>query len=99
MLRRASYFGVAKDRTMETLIDGGVALDLPFSLTEGGPGTAFMKRVRLIHPELGAGSGRTALILMALTWVPLCVLCLIEGLAFGGVQLPFFLDIAAHARF
>jgi hypothetical protein len=84
---------------METLIDEDMRLDLPFSLTEGGPGSAFMKRVRLIHPEMGAGSVRTALILMALMWVPLCVLCLAEGLAFGGVKLPFFLDIAAHTRF
>ena len=74
-------------------------LDLGFSLTEGGPGTAFMKRLRLIHPELGASSARTALILMTLIWVPLCVLCLIEGVAFSGVKLPFFCDIAAHTRF
>ena len=36
---------------------------------------------------------------MALTWVPLCILCLFDGLAFSGVQLPFFYDIAAHTRF
>ncbi len=58
-----------------------------------------MKGLRLIHPALGAGSVGTALILMALTWVPLCVLCVIEGLAFSGVKLPFFYDIAAHTRF
>jgi len=75
------------------------ASDLAFSLTEGGPGTAFLKRLRLIHPELGASSARTALILMTLLWVPLCVLCLIEGVAFSGVKLPFFYDIAAHTRF
>jgi len=76
-----------------------VEMELAFSLTEGGPGTALMKRLRLIHPEMGAGSARTALILMALIWLPLCVLCLIEGLAFGGVKLPFFYDLAAHTRF
>lgn len=84
---------------MEIAGDSSAELSRAFSLTEGGPGTAFMKRLRLIHPELGAGSARTALILMALTWVPLCVLCLIEGLAFSGVKLPFFYDIAAHTRF
>src|SRR5260370_6352153 len=84
---------------MEMPGDSGAKLELAFSLTEGGPGTAFMRRLRLIHPELGASSGRTALILMALIWVPLCVVCLIEGLAFGGVKLPFFYDIAAHTRF
>jgi hypothetical protein len=70
-----------------------------FSLTEGGPGSAFMKRMHLVQPELGTGSARTALVLMALTWVPLFILCLLEGLAFSGVKIPFFYDIAAHTRF
>jgi hypothetical protein len=78
---------------------GNKGAQLDFSLTEGGPGTAFMERLHLIHPEMGIGSARTALILMALTWLPLCVLCLIEGLAFGSVKLPFFYDLAAHTRF
>ncbi len=73
--------------------------DLAFSLTEGGPGSAFMKRLRLVHPELGTGSARTALILMALTWLPLFILCLLEGLVFSGAKIPFFYDIAAHTRF
>jgi hypothetical protein len=84
---------------MEISGDKGAQLDLGFSLTEGGPGTAFMKRLRLIHPEMGAGSARTALILTALIWFPLCVLCLIQGLAFSGVKLPFFYDLAAQIRF
>ena len=74
-------------------------LSQSFTLTEGGPGAAFMKRIHLVHPERGAGLGRTALILMAITWVPLFVLCGFEGLLFGRVKMPFFYDIAAHARF
>jgi len=73
--------------------------NLTFSPTEGGPGEAFLKRVHLAHPQLGTGSPRTALVLMALTWLPLAVLCLVEGLAFGGVKIPFFYDIGAHTRF
>jgi hypothetical protein len=84
---------------MELSHDNGAALEMAFSLTEGGPGTAFMKRLRLVRPELGTGSARTAVILTALIWFPLCVLCLIEGLAFRGVKLPFFYDLAAHTRF
>jgi hypothetical protein len=72
---------------------------LQFSLTEGGPGFAWLKRLRLIHPEMGTGSLRAAVVLMAVTWIPLFVLCLIEGLAFGGVKIPFMFDIAAHTRF
>jgi hypothetical protein len=74
-------------------------LSQSFTLTEGGPGAAFMKRLHLIHQEWAVGLGRTALILMALTWVPLFVLCVFEGLAFGRVKIPFFYDIAAHTRF
>jgi hypothetical protein len=70
-----------------------------FSLTEGGPGTAFMMRLRLIHPKMGTGSPRAALILMALTWLPLAILCVAEGLAFRNVAIPFFYDIAAYTRF
>jgi len=84
---------------MEPLETDSAGLNLAFSLTEGGPGTAFMKRLRLIHPELGMGSARTALILMALTWLPLAGLCLLEGLAFGRVEIPFFKDIGAQTRF
>jgi hypothetical protein len=74
--------------------------DFPeLSLIEGGPGNALMKRLRLIRPELGAASGRTAIILALLTWLPLLVLSLIEGLAFGGAKIPFLYDLAAHARF
>jgi hypothetical protein len=69
------------------------------SLMEGGPGDALMKRLRLIRPEFGAASERTAIILAALTWLPLLVFSLIEGLALGGARIPFFYDLAAHARF
>lgn len=31
--------------------------------------------------------------------MPLLVLCVFEGLAVGGVKIPFLYDIAAHARF
>ena len=52
-----------------------------------------------MHPELGTGAGRTALILMALTWAPLFVLCLLQGSAFSGVKIPFVYDLAAYTRF
>jgi hypothetical protein len=76
------------------------ANELPeLSLIEGGPGDALMKRLRLIRPEFGTASARTAIILAVVTWLPLLVLSLIEGLALGGARIPFFYDIAAHTRF
>ena len=69
------------------------------SLMEGGPGDALMKRLRMIRPEIGSASARTAIILSAITWLPLLVLSVIEDLAVGGAKIPFFYDIAAHTRF
>ena len=69
------------------------------SLMEGGPGDALMKRLRLIRPELGAASARTAIILAAVTWLPLLMFSLIEGLALSGATIPFLYDIAAYVRF
>jgi hypothetical protein len=45
-----------------------------FAPMEAGPGTAFAKRLRLVHPKLGAYPIRTAAILVALIWLPLFVL-------------------------
>ena len=84
---------------MESVNLGGAELNQSFTFTEGGPGAALIKRLRLIHLDLTADLGRTSLILAALTWVPLFVLCMFEGLAFGRVKIPFFYDIAAHTRF
>ena len=70
-----------------------------FSPMEAGPGTSFAKRLRLVHPQLGASSIRTAAILVASTWLPLFALSWMEGLAFGRVKIPFCYDIAAHVRF
>jgi hypothetical protein len=36
---------------------------------------------------------------MTVAWLPLFVLCLFEDLLFGRVHVPFFYDIATHARF
>jgi hypothetical protein len=69
------------------------------SLIEGGPGNALMKKLRLIRPEIGSASARTAIILAAVTWLPLLVLSVIEGLALRGARIPFLYDIAAHTRF
>jgi hypothetical protein len=84
---------------MESVNSDSAELSQSFTLTEGGPGAAFMKHLRLVHPERGAGPGRIALVLMAFSWVPLFVICMAEGVAFGRVKIPFAYDIAAYTRF
>lgn len=76
------------------------ATELPdLSLMERGPGDVLMRRLRLIRPELGTASARTAMILVALTWLPLLIFSVVGGLAVGGAKIPFLYDIAAHTRF
>jgi len=58
-----------------------------------------MKKLRLIRPEFGAALARTAVLPGAVTWLPLLVLSVIEGLAVGGARIPFLCDLAAHVRF
>jgi hypothetical protein len=66
------------------------ATEFPRTLVDrGGPGNALMKRLRLIRPELGGASGRTAIILASITWLPLLTFSLIEGLALGGIPLLY----------
>ena len=75
-----------------------VADDLPpLLLTEGGPGDAVLRRLGL--RPLGVGARRTAMILAAVSWVPLLVLSAIQGVAIDGRQIPFLYDLAAHVRF
>ena len=68
-------------------------------ITEGGPAHALLQRLKVARPEPRSDLARTALVLAAVTWVPLCMLSLLEGLAFGRITIPFFKDLAVHVRF
>jgi hypothetical protein len=69
----------------------------PLLLTEGGPGDALLRRLKL--QPLGLGTRRTAVALAAVTWTPLLILSAIHGVAVSGPQIPFLYDLAAHVRF
>ena len=55
-------------------------------------------RTRLVVPPR-ALLGRRIVALVALTWLPLVVLCLVAGTALGGVDLPLSRDLVVHVRF
>jgi hypothetical protein len=68
-------------------------------LTEGGPTYRIEKRLGLIR-EQSPRVVRRALLSIFLTWVPLLVLCLLQGTAFGHtVAIPFLRDYSAYSRF
>jgi hypothetical protein len=67
------------------------------SLFEGGPTHRLMVRAGLAKkrlPELIRG----AIVLATFAWLPMLLFAASEGLAVGGVPVPFLLDFGAHAR-
>ena len=69
-----------------------------FSLVLGGPMFQFLVRSRLTTPALEFVKRRIVFISM-LAWLPLLLLSLVNGKAWGGVGLPFLYDIEMHVRF
>jgi hypothetical protein len=70
---------------------------LDFSLVLGGPLFQILVRSRLATPALGLMKRRIIFFSM-FAWLPLLLLSLVEGKAWGGVGLPFLYDIEKHAR-
>jgi len=68
-----------------------------FSLVLGGPLYQMYLRSGLVRPPADL-VGRRILAFIAVAWLPLAVLTLAGGTAFGGAQLPFAADLAAHTR-
>lgn len=69
-----------------------------FSLFLGGPLFQLLMRLRLATPSLGFLKKRIIYITLFL-WLPLLLLSLIEGKAWGNVGVPFLFDMEAQARF
>ncbi len=73
--------------------------DREFSLVLGGPLYQLFRRANLAGDALEL-LWRRIVMLSAVTWVPLLLLSLVSGHAFGGdVEIPFLTDIEAHIRF
>ena len=68
-----------------------------FSLVLGGPLYQLWRRTRLAGDALQL-MRRRIVVATLLTWLPLLVLSVVEGHAWGGVTLPFLYDIDLHAR-
>ena len=70
-----------------------------FSLVLGGPLFQFFIRARINTDTLGLLK-RRVLVISLLTWLPLLVLSVFSGEAFGGIsKVPFFYDWDVHIRF
>ncbi len=70
-----------------------------FYLMRGGPIYKWMVKLRL-HGGDNAYVGRRSLLLISVTWVPLLLLSLAQGVALpGAVKLPFLYDFSIHVNF
>jgi hypothetical protein len=69
-----------------------------FSLVIGGPLFQILVRSRLATPALELVHRRIIFISL-FAWLPLLLLSLLNGKAWGGTGLPFLYDIEMHARF
>lgn len=68
-----------------------------FSLVQGGPLFQLLLRARLVRPSMDM-LARRIVVIAAIAWLPLLVLTLLSGNAFGGIDLPFLYDLSVHAR-
>ena len=69
-----------------------------FSVVLGGPLFRLLMRLRLTTPTLDLLKKRIIFFTL-FAWLPLLILSLIEGKAWGGVGMPFLFDMEAQARF
>lgn len=71
----------------------------PFLLMEGGPLFHIEQRLS-VYRRRAALTKRRAFLSVWLTWVPLLILSLLQGTAYGHkIPVPFLHDFAVHARF
>jgi len=71
----------------------------PLLLTEGGPLYNIEKRVGIIKARAPVMVRRAVLAAM-LTWVPLLILSVVQGTAYGhNIPLPFLRDVSTYSRF
>jgi hypothetical protein len=70
-----------------------------FSIVVGGPVYDLLLRFRLVHQSL-PNIWRRILAVVAMTWLPLLLLSLKDGLAYGHqVRIPFLYDLSMYGRF
>jgi hypothetical protein len=69
-----------------------------FSLVLGGPLYQMYLRTRLLKPAVELAE-RRIIAFVVVTWLPLLVLSIASGTAFGGLKVPFLVDLDVHARF
>jgi hypothetical protein len=68
-----------------------------FSLVLGGPLYQLLRKARL-DDDVTDHLRQRILWICAIIWLPLVVLCALNGTLLGGIQIPFLVDVETHAR-
>jgi len=69
-----------------------------FSLVLGGPLYQLFRRAHL-DDDVISHVRRRILVICGIIWLPLLVLCTVNGTLLGGIAVPFLHDVETHARF
>src|SRR6187431_2292415 len=69
-----------------------------FSMVLGGPLYQLLLRLRIMREPLGLLT-RRIIFISGIAWLPLLLLTVATGKAFGGVKVPFLYDLETHVRF
>ncbi len=69
-----------------------------FSLVLGGPLYQLLRKAHL-DDDVTSHLKRRILVICGILWLPLALLCALQGTLFGGVEVAFFRDVETHARF
>jgi hypothetical protein len=97
--RKNSGPGARRNITMADSYTKNFEVSTDFSLILGGPLFQLFRRFRLGDDATGLVH-RRIIVITLFAWLPLLLLSLWEGLAMGGkVNVPFLVDVEAHARF
>lgn len=76
----------------------GSVKNIDFPIMLGGLLYQFYIRIGLLKPPLDLYK-RRIIVVALISWLPLLLLALLEGSAFGGVNVPFIFDLDTHVRF
>jgi hypothetical protein len=69
-----------------------------FSIVLGGPLYQLLVRTRMVAGPMEL-LARRMIVAAIIAWVPLLLLAVVGGRAWGGVKIPFLSDVDAHVRF
>jgi hypothetical protein len=69
-----------------------------FSLVLGGPLYQLFRAAHL-DDDVTSHVRRRMLVICGIVWLPLLLLCAIQGTLLGGIDIPFLHDVETHARF